>query len=135
MSALSNPRHEKFAQGLAEGKSAINAYELAGYKPDRGAASRLSANVNIETRVAELQGQSAERAIVTLHGLIEEASDIQTKAVAKNKFAAAVAALTVKAKLSGHWVDYSENKNRNVIYAISDQPMSEAEWEEKYCRH
>ena len=71
MPILSNPRHEKFALGLAQGKPAINAYELAGYKPDRGAASRLSANVSIQARVAELQGKAAERAIVTLESLME----------------------------------------------------------------
>lgn len=34
----------------------------AGYKPSRSAASRLSTNVNIERRVAELQGRAAEKA-------------------------------------------------------------------------
>jgi phage terminase small subunit len=131
--ALPNPRHEKFAQGLAEGKSAINAYELAGYKPDRGAASRLSANVSIRTRVARLQERGAERAAVTLQSLIDEAAQIQAKALADGQYSAAVAALTAKAKLSGHWVDYSENKNSNVIYRISDRPLTEAEWNEQYC--
>jgi phage terminase small subunit len=134
MLALSKPRHEKFAQGLAEGKTAINAYEAAGYKPDRGAASRLSTNVSIRTRVAQLQERGAERAAVTLESLINEAGVIQAKAMAKGQYSAAVAALTAKAKLSGHWVDYSENKNRNVIYAISDQPLTIEEWEEEFCR-
>jgi hypothetical protein len=50
-------------------------------------------------------------------------------------------ALTAKAKLSGHWVDYSENKNRNVIYAISDEPapkprkpaLTREEWVAEFC--
>jgi hypothetical protein len=36
----------------------------------------------------------------------------------------AISALTVKAKLSGHWVDRAENKTSNVIYAISDREHS-----------
>jgi hypothetical protein len=31
MAVLANMRHEKFAQALAEGKSATEAYEVAGY--------------------------------------------------------------------------------------------------------
>lgn len=85
-------------------------------------------------RVAELQGQCAERAAVTLETLIAEAGDIQAKALAKGHYSAAVSALTVKAKLSGHWVDRGENKTSNVIYAISDRELTEEEWFEKYCR-
>ena len=134
MPILSNPRHERFAQALAEGNAAINAYELAGYKPDRGAASRLSANVSIGARVAQLQERGAERVAVTLQSLIDEAGDIQTRATAKGQYSAAVAALTAKAKLSGHWVDYSDNKNSNVTYVVRDEPLTEAEWEEQFCR-
>ena len=43
----------------------------------------------------KLQGHGAERAAVTLQGLLDEASDIQVKALAKGHYAAAVAALTV----------------------------------------
>jgi hypothetical protein len=47
---------------------------------------------------------------------------------------AAVSALTAKAKLAGFWDDRVDNKNRNVIYAISDRELTEEEWDEKYCR-
>jgi phage terminase small subunit len=133
MPILSNPRHEKFAQGLAEGKPAINAYELAGYKPDRGAASRLSANVSIQARVAELQGKAAESAIVTLEGLIQEAGELQVAGLKLNQISAAVAALTAKAKLAGFWVDKAESTNTN--YVVSAEPEStQEEWDEKYVR-
>jgi hypothetical protein len=36
-----------------------------------------------------------------------------------------------KAKLSGNWVDYSENKNNNMIYAIGDRPLTAEEWEQQ----
>jgi phage terminase small subunit len=133
MLALPNPRHEKFAQGLAEGKTAINAYEMAGYKPDRGAASRLSANVSIQARVAELQGKAAESAIVTLEGLIQEAAELQVAGLKLNQISAAVAALTAKAKLAGFWVDKQESTNTNYVVSAEPEPTQE-EWDEKYVR-
>jgi len=54
MPVLSNPRHERFAQELAAGKTGTAAYVAAGYKESPGAASRLSKDVNIRERVAEL---------------------------------------------------------------------------------
>lgn len=62
MAVLKNSRHEKFAQLLAEGKSATDAYAEAGYKGDRTAASRLSSNVNIGQRVDEIKSRVAEKA-------------------------------------------------------------------------
>ena len=44
MAALPNQRHEKFAQGIAEGKSATEAYEAAGYTPNDGNATRLNSS-------------------------------------------------------------------------------------------
>jgi phage terminase small subunit len=35
MPVLSNPKHERFAQELAKGKTADEAYQLAGCKPNR----------------------------------------------------------------------------------------------------
>lgn len=62
MPVLSNARHEKFAQALAAGMNATEAYATAGYKGDRTAASRLSTNVNIGRRVRELQSKAAAMA-------------------------------------------------------------------------
>lgn len=59
---LPNPRHESFAQALAKGKTATEAYADAGYKGDRTAASRLSTNVNIRQRVKEIVGRVSEKA-------------------------------------------------------------------------
>ena len=41
MPTLQNPRHEKFAQELAAGKSAAEAYAHCGYKPNYGNCIRL----------------------------------------------------------------------------------------------
>jgi phage terminase small subunit len=76
MPTLKNTKHERFAQELARGKSQAEAYKLAGYKPDSGAASRLSGNVSIQTRVAELQekivSRVVERAVVSKEWVIEK---------------------------------------------------------------
>jgi hypothetical protein len=119
--------------GIAEGKSATEAYEAAGYTPNDGNATRLKGNERIKRRVAELQERGAAEVAVTLQGLIEEATDIQTKAMADGKYSAAVAALTVKAKLAGLLVDKAENKANNVVYHIADKPMTMDEWEQKWC--
>ncbi len=130
--SLKNPRHERFSQELAVGKSADEAYQAAGYKPDRAHASRLAANGNIRGRVTELQSVTAEKAGVTLNSLIGEAADIQQSAVKAQAYSAAVAALTAKAKLAGLWIERGEHSNTNVNYAVSDEPPSESEWVRRY---
>lgn len=72
MPALSNAKHEAFAQGLAKGLSADDAYQAAGFKPNRGNASRLKANESISARVAELLDRSGERAEVTIARVLDE---------------------------------------------------------------
>ena len=73
MPTLRNPRHERFAQELATGKSADAAYVLAGYKENRSNAARLGADQNIQARVADIQSLGAERAAITIETLIAEA--------------------------------------------------------------
>lgn len=66
MPVLDNPRHERFCQERAKGKSADEAYQLAGYKRDRGAASRLSAKVNVTARITELQSLAADDTVMSI---------------------------------------------------------------------
>src|ERR1044072_4069310 len=60
MPALPNPRHEAFARALASGKTATEAYEAAGFRPNRHNAAALGREEHSRTRVAELQGERAE---------------------------------------------------------------------------
>lgn len=115
MPALENPKHERFAQGLAKGKSQAEAYADAGYKPSEPNASRLTRNDKVQARVAELQDIGSMRAEVTIESLIREAGEIQEAARADKQYAAATSALTAKAKLAGLWIDKAENTNRNVV--------------------
>jgi phage terminase small subunit len=57
MPILSNPRHERFAQELANGVSATEAYERAGFARNRVSAHRLKQKPNIGERVSELLKQ------------------------------------------------------------------------------
>jgi phage terminase small subunit len=80
MPVLKNARHEKFAQGLASGKTADEAYELAGFKPNRGNASRLKSNENILKRIEEIKSIVTERAIeklaITKERIVDELAKI-----------------------------------------------------------
>jgi phage terminase small subunit len=126
MAVLKNSKWERFAQELAKGKTADEAYEAAGYAANRGNAARLKANESILKRIGELQQRGAERATVTLESLIQEAADIQTKALTAGQFGPAVTALTAKAKLAGLWIEKRENTNRTIDASrLSDADLAE----------
>lgn len=93
MAALSNARRELFAQGLTKGLTAYQAYIEAGYKADRGAASRLSANVSIQARVAELQKRVEDRFELSRVEWLKSFLRIAQKAERVGDFAAARGAL------------------------------------------
>lgn len=62
MPVLKNAKHEAFAQGLAKGKTADEAYVEAGYSYNRGNAARLKANESIRKRTEEIQSRVAQKA-------------------------------------------------------------------------
>lgn len=72
MPVLDNAKHELFAQELAKGRTATEAYAAAGYRGDRTAASRLSTNVNIQARVREILDAAAARTGVTVEAILAE---------------------------------------------------------------
>jgi hypothetical protein len=121
--ALKNPRHEAFAQSLAAGMSAAAAYGQVGFKPHRANAATLARKKHISVRVAELQeeqlaihkqatAEAVANAKVTIESLIAEAEAARTKAMSeKGGSAAAVSALTAKAKLAGMWREKLDQHN------------------------
>jgi len=80
---LANPRHERFAQALAQGKPATKAYLLAGYKANDGNASRMKGNERISARVQEIVGRAAERAEVSLERVLRELKAIAFSDISK----------------------------------------------------
>ncbi len=74
MPILKNQRHERFAQLVATGKSATEAYRKV-YKTTvkvaGSAGGRLLKNVQIQQRMAELQQKAAEGAVMSLQEKLE----------------------------------------------------------------
>lgn len=65
MAILQNAKHEKFAQGVAKGKTAEKSYLAAGYAKKGAAqgASRLLKNVKVRARI-EVLGEKITHAVV-----------------------------------------------------------------------
>ena len=76
MPVLDNPRHERFAQELAKGKTADEAYVAAGFSANRGNASTLKAKQSIQDRVREILDRGAERAAITEEMVLRELAKI-----------------------------------------------------------
>lgn len=76
MGILKNARHERFAQEVASGKSASEAYALAGYEPNDGNASRLKGNERIQARVTEILESAALKVEITQSRVLEELGKI-----------------------------------------------------------
>ena len=95
MPALTNAKHERFAAEIAQGKSASEAYVLAGYKAHDGNASTLRGNQKVSDRIAELMERAAVNTITTVETLLEAAWGIMKEARAKDDFSAASATLRV----------------------------------------
>lgn len=76
MALLKNLRHERFAQELAAGKGVSEAFETAGFEPNRGNASRLKADENIQARVQEILESAALRVEITQARVLQELGKI-----------------------------------------------------------
>lgn len=125
MPTLTNPKHELFAEELAKGKTATEAYVLAGYKYHDGNCIRLRGNERIRERVAELLAASAERAEITVESLQREAADLQRKAAEANQFSAASGLLKLKSVFAGLYVEKRENTNTNSVRELTDQEIAD----------
>jgi hypothetical protein len=99
---LKNARQERFCQELAKGKSQLDAYESAGYKPDRGAATRLSANVSVAARVAELKSRIAEKVTektsIDAAWVLTKAAELHARALKEKQLSVAKGALDLIGK-------------------------------------
>ena len=116
MPALSNQRHELFAQVLAAGRNATEAYVKAGYRLNKGNAGRLKANEHIRKRVEELQARNVQAqegaAGVTIEQLRAQFAEAYAIAKELTQPTAMVAATTAQAKLAGLWIERSEQTRK-----------------------
>lgn len=101
MPVLPNPKHERFCQELAKGKTQDEAYQLAGYKPSASNASTLRSNQNIDARIAELLDKAAQFVAVTVESIALQLDEDRQLAHSVGQPASAVAASMAKAKLFG----------------------------------
>lgn len=130
MPALRNARHEAFARAIAEGKSADDAYVVAGYSPNRGNAARLKANEGVRKRVGELLGKAAERTGVTIESLTLELEEARQIAKSQGQAAGAVAATMGKAKLHGLLIEKRHHSGVIGSYdltKVSDEDLDRLE--------
>src|SRR5262245_44803694 len=137
MPALTNPRHEAFAQAIFNGivgakggaTSQAEAYRRAGYHVTNGnsakaCASRLLTFANgIAERVKELQAIAAEQAAETAEKCVHELNQLRRDAHADKAYGAAVSAVMGKAKILNFISDNVDVKQH--VYYNSAQSMSD----------
>jgi hypothetical protein len=82
---LSNPRHEAFAQALATGKPAAEAYRLAGYAEAhaKNAGSRLANKPEVKARVALIRGETDAVTTISKARALEILAEIITTPIGK----------------------------------------------------
>ena len=130
MPVLKNQRHEIFAQELAKGKTATEAYETAGFSPNRANAARLKSYESVGARVAEIQGAGAARAEISLAGVLSELDQAIAIARAKGQPNALVNAAALRAKLGGLMVE----KQQVEVVSPKREPENAAEVLAEICR-
>jgi hypothetical protein len=104
MPALDNAKHERFAQRVAEGKTADAAYVLAGFARNDSNAARLNGNERVKARVAEILEEAAAQVGVTVASITKRLLAIAVKAESKDDapmLSVARATLMDVAKLNG----------------------------------
>jgi hypothetical protein len=113
---LKNARHERYAQELAKGKTADEAYQLAGFKANRGNAATLKANQSVSARVEQLMAGAAKRTEITVASITDRLVKIAEKGERLKGapgLSVARAALMDAAKLNGLVVETVETVKRS----------------------
>jgi phage terminase small subunit len=102
------PKQEAFANAVASGKTQADAYRAAfkvgaNTKPESvvQSASKLMADPNISSRVAELRKPVAEIAQITLKTHLEDLLKLRNMAAKEKQYSAAIAAEIARGKASG----------------------------------
>ncbi len=137
MPVLPNPRHERFAQGLAGGRSRIDAYAEAGYRRNYSAATRLAQQSPLQARVAEIQGGAAERTQISIASLTQRLlriADTAEKGEDAARLSVARAALMDAAKVNGLIADKASPDSPGAKIAVySSEPLDTEQWSSAYA--
>jgi phage terminase small subunit len=141
MPILHNARYERFAQGIAKGKSQHDAYIYAGYAPNqlpkdvRSNAGKLARKPEVADRVEELLRNQANRVGVTVDALLLELDEMFKLAKRVKQPSAGVGVVVAKAKLLGLITDKVEiegNIRKPARRPTTETQMSMEEWKEKF---
>jgi phage terminase small subunit len=131
MPALSNDRHEVFAQARARGMTQAAAYEHAGFRESRGAGSRLANDPVIAARITELAAElkeigdcRLEATIIALLALARRSDLQETAAGAREARLARLEAWRLGDLLAARFPATADRP--------PPPPMTEAEWDAKY---
>ena len=127
MPVLRNQRREKFAQELAAGKSAAQAYAHCGYKPNYGNCIRLKGNERVSARVDEILQESTKKIVqhieYTRDALLSELEEARQLALRLGQASAAVAATMGKAKILGLIIDRREVGDVGAFDGLTDEEL------------
>lgn len=113
-----SPQRERFAQAVASGMNQSDAYRAA-YKVREGTklvsvnqnASRLMADVNVMSRVAELRAPAAKKATITLESHLADLQRLRNMAVKEKQFSAAITAEVARGKAAGVHIERADITN------------------------
>ena len=130
MPVLSNAKHELFCQHLALGKTASEAYELAGYKPSRSNASVLRAKQNVSDRLSEILQQSEKKVVqqieYTRDSILAELEEARRLAIEWKQSSGAWQAAMAKAKILGLIIDRREVGETGAFDELTDEELISA---------
>lgn len=132
-------KQELFILFILKGEAGSRAYRMAGYKAANddvaeAAASRLLSSVKVETRLNELRQAIQVRTVVTVEGLTTMLFQDREDARKEGKYAAAVSALQLIAKLHGLMIDRTEVEitHRPAPLPTKLLELSEDEWRQQF---
>lgn len=126
MPVLKNARHERFAQAIASGATAVEAHKKAKYRgvKNRQNASEILSKPDVVQRIKELQEATAARAEVTQDTLLAECDTALTWATADKDVQGAIAVIRMKAQLTGLIVRERDN-SRQPIADVPDAAVTD----------
>lgn len=118
-------KQEGFCLGIAKGLSQSDAYravvDCEGLKPDvvEKRAARLAKHSSVVARIGVLRGSVAaavvQEVVYSVQDALREADEAAALAHTMGQASAAVAAVTLKAKLTGHLVEKKEILNKSPL--------------------
>lgn len=121
------PKQRAFCREYVKDCNGTAAAKRAGYsaRTANEQAAHLLAQADIRAEVQRLQAELAQAASVTVQTLLAEAEEARALAMANGQAAAAVAATTLKAKLTGNLIERREDAVHREAFERAKQQEGE----------